>query len=409
VNAGEPEVLWTPDPGWRESTRLGHYTQWLGYDRGRQVDGWADLWQWSVEDLPGFWSSVWDYFGVRSDTPYQQVLGSPDLPGARWFEGARLNYARHLLADTSWDDDHAVAVVAYSQTRERCELTFGQLRDQVTRVRAGLIRLGVGPGDRVCAYLPNIPETLIAFLATASLGAVWASCAPEFGARSVIDRFGQLEPTVLLVVSGYTFGAKEIDRIGEVAAIRAGLPTVKHLVQVPYGGTPLTDVLNWDDLTETTEETLEFEPVPFDHPLYVLFSSGTTGTPKAIVHGHGGILLEHLKNHAFSWDLGLDDVERAGLGVAGAGLDRDDRRQSDVSGSGLPVAGGGRDPGHGDGGQPGVPDGQPQGGGEAGAGARSFRPQADRLGRQSAAGRGIPLGAFGVRPLGAAQRRQRGD
>lgn len=305
----EADVIWTPDPNWRQSTRIGAFIQWLEAERGRSFEGWDDLWAWSVQDLAGFWGCIWDYFQVRSDQPYQQVLADARMPGARWFEGARLNYARHLLdGGVTAADPNEVAVVAYSQTRDRVELTFGELRDEVARVRAGLIRLGVGPGDRVAAYLPNIPETLVAFLATASLGAIWASCAPEFGAHSVIDRFAQIEPTVLLVIGGYRFGAKDVDRAGEVSLIRAGLPTVKHVVQVPYGGDPIADVLAWDDLGAGAEPAvLAFESVAFDHPLYVLFSSGTTGKPKPIVHGHGGILLEHLKNHAFSWDLGPGD------------------------------------------------------------------------------------------------------
>ena len=227
------------------------------------------------------------------------MLGSREMPGAEWFPGARLNYAEHMLGRD--EDADAVAIVARSQTREPVELTFGELRDQVARARAGLQRLGVGPGDRVVAYLPNIPETLVAFLATASLGAVWATCPPEFGVRSVLDRLGQLEPKVLLAVAGYRCGDRLVDRREQVAAIRGGLPTPARPSSTsptrrresPAGRGP------WDELL-AEHAPLEFEPVPFDHPLYVLFSSGTTGLPKAIVHGHGGILLEHLKNHGLS-------------------------------------------------------------------------------------------------------------
>ena len=226
------------------------------------------------------------------------------MPGAEWFPGATLNYAEHALGLP--EDAAAVAVVAHSQTRDPVELTWGELRDQVARARAGLRRRGVGRGDRVVAYLPNIPETLVAFLATVSLGAVWASCAPEFGARSVVDRFGQIEPKVLLVVAGYGYGSKDIDRREQVAEIRAGLPTVETVVQVPYGRHTLPDALGWDELLAGPGDP-GVEPVPFDHPLCVLFSSGTTGKPKAIVHSHGGILLEHLKNHALSWDLHAGD------------------------------------------------------------------------------------------------------
>ena len=193
----------------------------------------------------------------------------------------------------------------YSQTRATSELTFGDLREQVARARAGLQRLGVGPGDRVVAYLPNIPETLVAFLATASLGAIWATCPPEFGVRSVLDRLGQLEPKVLLAVAGYRYGEKPVDRREQVAEIRGRLPSLETVVHVPYAGgedDALPDAVSWDDAPRRARP-LAFDPLPFEHPLYVLFSSGTTGLPKAIVHCHGGILLEHLKNHGFSWDL----------------------------------------------------------------------------------------------------------
>jgi acetoacetyl-CoA synthetase len=237
---------------------------------------------------------------VKAHAPYSTVLASDAMPGATWFPGARLNFAEHLIG--SDDDLEQVAIVAQSQTREPVQLTFGEFREQVARARAGLLRLGVGPGDRVVAYLPNIPETLVAFAATASLGAIWASCAPELGARSVIDRLVQLEPSVLLAVGGYGFRDRSVDRRDEVAAIRAALPTLRHVVHVPYGEHTVPDALAWTDLL-AVPGPLTFDPFPFDHPLFVLFSSGTTGRPKAIVHGHGGILLETLKAHAFSWDL----------------------------------------------------------------------------------------------------------
>ena len=239
--------------------------------------------------------------------PHERVLGSAAMPGAEWFPGARLNYAEHMLGRD--EDLGAVAVVAHSQTRAPFELTFSDLRDQVARARAGLERLGVGSGDRVVAYLPNIPETLIAFLATASLGAVWATCAPEFGPRSVIDRFGAVEPKVLLAIAGYRYGDKPIDRRAQVAEIRAALPSLEHAVHVPYAGGPddaLPAALGWGELL-AAPGPLRFDPVAFDHPLYVLFSSGTTGPPKAIVHRHGGILVEHFKNHGLSWDIQRGD------------------------------------------------------------------------------------------------------
>lgn len=297
------EVLWMPPPDVLKTTEIGRYVRWLREERGLKFEGYDELWRWSVGDLEAFWRSVWDFYGVRAHTPPERVLAAREMPGARWFPGARLNYAERILTPSG--DDGEVAIFAHSQTRAPFELTFGELREQVARARAGLRRLGVGPGDRVAAYLPNVPETVVAFLATASLGAIWVTCAPEFGPRSVIDRFGQLDPKVLLAVTGYRYGEKHIDRRAEVRDIRRALPTLEHVVHVPYvGGAEdvLPDSVGWEELL-SEEEPLRCEPVPFDHPLYVLFSSGTTGKPKAIVHGHGGILLEHLKNLGLTWDL----------------------------------------------------------------------------------------------------------
>ena len=287
------------------ATEMGRFLTWLQDRRGLQFGNYDELHRWSVTDLDGFWSAIWERFGVDTDSPYQVVLQSREMPGARWFPGALINYARYAL-EQRLDADDEVAIIAHSQTRPPVQLSWGELREQVGAARKGLQRLGVSRGDRVAAYLPNIPEAVVAFLATASLGATWAACAPEFGARSVIDRFAQIEPKVLLVVDGYTYGAKQIDRRADVADLRAGLPGLAHVVHVPYGPHALPDTVSWAELLSRPGE-LGFEPVPFDHPLCVLFSSGTTGKPKAIVHGHGGILLEHLKNHGLSWDLHTGD------------------------------------------------------------------------------------------------------
>jgi acetoacetyl-CoA synthetase len=297
------KVMWTPPADVRETSQLGRYLDWLAETRGIEHGSYDELWRWSISDLEGFWGSLWDFFEVRAHAPYERVLASREMPGARWFGGARLNYAEHMLGLE--EDTDRTAVVARSQTREGIELSFGDLREQVARARAGLRRLGVGPGDRVVAYLPNIPETLVAFLATASLGAIWAACAPEFGPRSVIDRFGQLGPKVLLAISGYRYGEKPIDRRPEVAEVREALRGLERVVHVPYLGGPddsLPDSVEWEEVLAEAGP-LEFDPVDFDHPLCVLFSSGTTGLPKAIVHRHGGILIEAYKNHGLSWDL----------------------------------------------------------------------------------------------------------
>lgn len=300
----DAEVLWSPPDDVLETTRIGDYLRWLERTRGLAFADYDALWRWSVDDLEGFWSSLWDYFGVRSHTPYTAVLSGRTMPGARWFEGATLNYAEHALRMPGVDDDDVV-IVARSQTRGPVELTAAELRDRVGRARAGLRRLGVGRGDRVAAYLPNIPEATVLLFATASLGAVFSSCAPEFGSRSVVDRWRQIEPKVLVTVDGYRYGAKDVDKTAEVAAIRAALPSLTHTVLVPYldAGASLPDTVSWAELLAEPAEPVT-DPVPFDHPLYVLYSSGTTGLPKPIVHGHGGILLEHLKILALHSDLG---------------------------------------------------------------------------------------------------------
>ncbi len=296
-------ILWSPPAKPEEATQIGRYLGWLHERHGRSFAAYGELFDWSVSDLEGFWGSIWEFFGVRASAPYERVLGSREMPGAEWFTGARLNYAEHMVGGE--EDGARSAVIAHSQTRAPVELTFGGLREQVAAARAGLQRLGVARGDRVVGYLPNIPETLVAFLATASLGAVWAACPPEFGPRSVSDRFAMLEPKVLLAVAGYRYGERPIDRRAEVSQLRAALPGLEHVVHVPYPGgadDALPGALGWEQLL-AEGGPLEFEQVPFGHPLCVLFSSGTTGLPKAIVHGHGGILVEHLKNHALSWDV----------------------------------------------------------------------------------------------------------
>ena len=301
----QPTVLWTPPPDVRERSRIGAYLGWLERERGLRFDDYDALLRWSIDDLDGFWSSVWEHFEVGPNPG--RALADATMPGARWFPDARLNWAEHCLRLGGRADDDVV-VIARSQTRERVTLTAAELRNEVARVRRGLGRLGVGPGDRVAAYLPNIPEAVIALLATASLGAIWSSCAPEFGARSVIDRWSQIEPKVLLTIDGYRYGEREVDRTDEVAAIQAALP---HMVTVvlPYlhpDAELAPDGLTWEKLRADPGE-LAFAQVPFDHPLFVLYSSGTTGLPKPIVHGHGGILLEHLKIHALHHDLGPAD------------------------------------------------------------------------------------------------------
>jgi len=301
------DVLWRPPADVLERSRVGRFARWLHEQRGLDLRDHDALWRWSVDDLDGFWSAVWEYFGVVDHGTRAAVLPERIMPGGRWFPGSLLNYAEHALRGDGAADD-ALAVRARSQTRPDQDLSWGELRQQVARARQVLVELGVGAGDRVGAYLPNCTEAVIGFLAAAGLGAVWTSCALEFGPRSVLDRFGQVEPVVLLVAGGYVYGGKDVDRRDEVAAVVAGLPSVRHVLDVEYGDWRVDGAASWPQaLAASTRTRPETTPVPFDHPLVVLFSSGTTGRPKAIVHGHGGIVLEHLKNHALSWDLGRGD------------------------------------------------------------------------------------------------------
>lgn len=301
-----PRVLWEPDERRIDSANIVAFARWAAQEKGVDAFGgdstrardfdYDALWRWSVTDVDGFWASIWDYYGVRADTPYEAVLADRSMPGARWFPGATLNYARHIFEDR---DDDAVAIRHATELRGLGEWTWGELRERTAAIAAGLRELGVGVGDRVAAYLPNLPETAAAFYAVASLGATWSSCSPDFGVRSVIDRFAQIEPKVLLAVDGYRYGGKDFDRRPVVEELRAALPTVERTVLLDHliPGAGLEGALPWADLVASGAGTeLSFAPVPFDHPLWVLYSSGTTGLPKAIVQGHGGILLEQLKN-----------------------------------------------------------------------------------------------------------------
>ena len=297
-----PEVLWEPRPDALDHTRIGRFIHWLAEEKGLSFTDYDALWRWSVDDLDAFWGAVWEHFGLLGHHG-GPVLGSRTMPGAEWFPSTTTNYAENLLANAPDD----IAVVARSQTRGPSELTGPQLHDQVARAAAGLRRLGVGPGDRVVAYAPNIPETLVAFLASASIGAAFSSCPPEFGTRAVLDRFTQIEPKVLVTIDGYRHKGKDVDRADAVEEIVVGLPSLRHVVAVDYlGADHAAGALAWDDLLSEKAEP-QFEAVPFDHPLYILYSSGTTGLPKPIVHGHGGVLVEHVKVLALHHDLGPGD------------------------------------------------------------------------------------------------------
>ena len=313
----EAEVLWAPTPEMVERSQLTRYIRWLAENRDLHFEDYHALWRWSVTEIEEFWGTLWEYFGViasrdpqgapgseAEEGRFEEVLAERVMPGARWFEGARLNYAEHIFRGKAEDE---VAVSYASELRPLTELRWGELREQVGAVREGLRALGVAPGDRVVAYLPNGPEALVAFLATASLGAIWSSCSPDFGPGSIVDRFAQIEPKVMFTVDGYRYGGKDFDRLEVVADVAAQIRSLERIVVVPYlsASPELSDLadhpkvaepMTWGQLAELGQGAeLTFERVPFDHPLWVLYSSGTTGLPKAIVHGHGGILMEQLK------------------------------------------------------------------------------------------------------------------
>ena len=305
-----PPILWQPSEERIARATITRYAEWLAEHRGVRTTGYHDLWRWSVDDLAGFWGSLWEFFDVQASSPHTQVLGSRQMPGAEWFPGARLNYAEHVFREQPSD---RVAVRHASELRPLRETTRGDLAEQTRRLASAMRASGVGPGDRVAAYLPNIVEALAGLHACASLGAIWSSCSPDFGVRSVVDRFAQIEPKLLLAVDGYRYNSRDHDRLDVVDALRQALPTLERTIVVPYlrdetALGPLKDTVVWDAfLDEGGDDALTFAQVPFDHPLWVLFSSGTTGLPKAIVHGHGGVLLEFSKKHHLHLDLHEDD------------------------------------------------------------------------------------------------------
>lgn len=315
----QAKPIWTPSPERIARAGITRYRKWLEERHGLRFDDYESLWRWSVDELETFWATIWVFTGMRSATPYRQVLEARRMPGAKWFDGALVNYADHMLwraALPDWKD--RPAIIFQSERVERREISWGQLAAQVGALTATLKRLGVAKGDRVVAYVPNIPEAMIASLAAISLGAVWSSCAPDMGTTGVLDRFRQIEPKLLFAVDGYRYGGKDFDRCQTVQDLVAELPTVETVIFLPYlnidarletidgnGGRNVTVISFAEAIAQPA--ACEFTPLPFDHPLWIVYSSGTTGMPKPIVHGHGGTVIEYAKSAAMHLDIGEGD------------------------------------------------------------------------------------------------------
>lgn len=301
----EQKPLWTPSLSFIEQSNLQKYQRWLSEHRGLEFDGYATMWEWSTQDVVAFWESLWTYVDVIAHTSYDDVVTSKDMPGAQWFSGSSLNYAEHIFREQSLERP---ALYFMREGEDAQPVSWEELKRKVKKVASFLTQMGVGEGDRVVAYIPNIPEAIITFLAVNSLGAIWSCCSPDFGVKTVIDRFSQIEPTFLVAVNGYTYHGKAFDRTKEVNAIRSAIPSIQHTILIDYldtGSSAIADAYTWEDVmtVQTDGGDLVFTPVPFDHPIWVLYSSGTTGRPKAITHSHGGVLLEHYKYLLFHNDV----------------------------------------------------------------------------------------------------------
>ena len=311
----EGQLLWEASTQRRAASNISRFIAWLE-PRGHKFSGYDELWQWSVDDLEGFWAAIWDYFEIQADGTLEAVLTDDPMPRTRWFTGTRLNYAEHVLRHEFTGDPARDMLRHASELRALTAMSWGEVAGSVRKLATKMRELGLGKGDRVVAYMPNIPETVIAMLATTAIGAIWSSAAPEFGAQTVIDRFGQIEPKLVFAANGYRYAGKDFDRIADLEKIVSALPSASHIVMLDYlptaGKAPrfAGAVHTWQDMLvgpDIAPDAFAFERVTSDHPLWILFSSGTTGLPKPIVHGHHGIVVEHYKSAAFHFELGEGD------------------------------------------------------------------------------------------------------
>ncbi|MGG1947851.1 acetoacetate--CoA ligase [Trinickia sp. NRRL B-1857] len=303
---------WSPDRQAIESARITHFTRWLHAERGLAFDDYDALWRWSVDDVDAFWCALWDWVDIRSAEPRGRALANASMPGASWFPGMRMNYVEQVFrhATSAWP-----AIVYRNEAGEQGELRWAELQRQVAALAASLRGMGVGPGDRVAAFMANTPETVVAFLAVASIGAIWSVCSPDMGQLAVLDRFRQIEPKAMIAGDGYRYGGNDYDRLSLIETLLEQLPTIEHLVLVPNldrtrrvvsdGVSPRGGQARWIDWADAiaTDAPLQIEHLPFDHPLWIVYSSGTTGLPKPIVHAHGGVVLEHVKMATLHLDL----------------------------------------------------------------------------------------------------------
>ncbi|GAB6061277.1 acetoacetate--CoA ligase [Deferrisoma palaeochoriense] len=305
------KLLWTPSPERIEQANLTRFIRWVNEQHGLDLKTYDDLYDWSIREIPAFWESVWKFVGIRHSTPYEAVLENPVMPGAKWFRGARLNFAENLLRHR---DDRPALVFVREGGEEHSRVTYAELYRLVAKMARFLKEAGVKEGDRVAGFMPNRIETVVAMLATTSMGAIWSSCSPDFGFKGVMDRFGQIEPKVLVTCDGYFYNGKAFDSLGRVAEVAREIPAVERIVVVPFvSDSPDLSVLGgkgvlWADALANDAAEVEFAQLPFDHPLYIMYSSGTTGVPKCIVHGAGGTLIQHAKEHILHTDLKPGDA-----------------------------------------------------------------------------------------------------